>query len=594
MRIIELPADVVKRIAAGEVVVRPVSVVKELIENSIDAGAKTVTLYIENGGKSLIEVIDDGVGMERDEILLAIKPHTTSKIKDVSDLYSLSTYGFRGEALASIVNVSETSIISKTSNQAIGSEVIVRGGEVLKVNDISCNTGTTIRVRNLFFNIPARRRFLSSANIEARMITELFQKFMLSLPQTHLVLIKDGEQIYNAIPTSDILERILIIFPELRADHFIKIDAEDNGMRVSGYMTRLGIGLKNRIGQIFFVNGRYVRVSQLYKSFEVAVGSSASLHPYCIMYLKIPSDMIDVNVHPQKLEVKFSKYQKLQELIVRAVRKGLSSSISHKITVQKPLRSSSMGVESSRTADEKEIRTSSVFGEPRKSGSSSFVYERDKFRKVSKVSESSLFVGNESKEEASQEYLRISNLRIIGVLGERYIICQQADKLIFVDQHAAHERILYEDLKSKSEELLKPQILAFPIELKLDQLRLDILREKKEFLKKLGFEIDPKHDKAVIKTLPTILPSSKLEETLREIISELRIAEFVDESKVLDSIYAKLACASAVKTSDKLQLQDIYELIKKLLDRKLLTCPHGRPLMLEISEKDLDRWFKRS
>lgn len=580
MRILELPEEVVKRIAAGEVVTRPVSVVKELIENSVDAGAKTITLTIENGGKSLIEVIDDGTGMESEEIVLAIKPHTTSKIRDINDLYSLSTYGFRGEALASIVNVSETTITSKTAQQSTGTEVTVKGGEIVKIDEVSCNTGTSIRVKNLFFNIPARRKFLSSANIEGRMINELFQKFLLSLPQIHLIFFKDGEQIYNSPPTSNIVERIMTVFPELSPENFIKVDAEEDSIKVEGYVTRPGIGLRNRIGQIFFVNGRYVRVSQLYKTLETAFGSASSIYPYGVIYLQVPPDMIDVNVHPQKLEVKFSRYQRLHNLVVRAVREAIKSNVVHKINIQK-------------------IKTPELKKGPitpnthvRNTPPRIFNYEKTRFRETRKVSESISKIDVPKKVRSSEKLPEYP--KILGVLGERYIICQYEDKLIFIDQHAAHERILYEELKKRSEELLKPQTLSFPIELKLDRLRLDILREKIGILERLGFEIEIGEETAIIKTLPTILPISKLEETLREIISELRIAEFVEESKVLDSVYAKLACAAAVKTSDKLDAEDMNELVTNLFKRRLLTCPHGRPLMFEISERDLDRWFERS
>lgn len=583
MRIIELPEEIVKRIAAGEVVTRPVSVVKELIENSVDAGAKTILLRIENGGKSLIEVVDDGTGMEKEEILLAIKPHTTSKIRGINDLYSLSTYGFRGEALASIVNVSETTIISKTSSQTVGAEVIVKGGKVQKITEIACNTGTTIRVKNLFFNIPARRKFLSSANIEGRMITELFQKFLLSLPSIHLIFVKDGEQVYNAVPVSDLLERILMVFPELRADQLVKVEAHENRIKIYGYLSQPGIGLKNRTGQIFFVNGRYVRVSQLYKSLEVAIGTKTSLYPYSVIFLEVPPENIDVNVHPQKLEVKFSRYQRLHELIVKAVRNAFESNITHRIVFSKP--SSNKIEENQRTHES--TKKSFLFDDFKNSGN----YPKNVFRDVSRVSEP--FSTGIIRKEQPKEVEYSKDFKVIGVFGERYIICQYEDKLVFIDQHAAHERILYEELKSRSDELLKPQALAFPVELKLDRLRIDILREKLDFLNKLGFEIDLQEEKVLIKTLPVVLHFSKLEDALREIISELRIAEFVDENKILDSVYAKLACAAAVKTSDKLQLDDINELIKKIINRKLLTCPHGRPLMIEISEKDLDKWFGR-
>ncbi|MDI3472587.1 MAG: mismatch repair protein MutL [Thermotogaceae bacterium] len=585
MRIIELPEDVVKRIAAGEVVTRPVSVVKELVENSVDAGAETILLRIENGGKSLIEVVDDGSGMEKEEIILAIKPHTTSKIRDIKDLYSLSTYGFRGEALASIVNVSETTIISKTSSQTLGTELIVKGGEIQKIGEIACNTGTTVRVKNLFFNIPARRKFLSSANIEGRMITELFQKFLLSLLPIHLIFVRDGEQIYNAVPASDLLERILMVFPELEANQLVKVEAQENGVKIYGYLSRPGIGLKNRTGQIFFVNGRYVRVSQLYKTLETAVGAKTSLYPYSVIFLEVPPENIDVNVHPQKLEVKFSKYQRLHELLVKTVRNAFESNITHRIVSSRP--SSNKIVEGSRTR----IHESSKKGFLFEDSKDAISYQKNIFRDLSKVSET--FPDNFEKKEQVEEIEYPKKFKVIGVFGERYIICQYEDKLVFIDQHAAHERIIYEELKSKSDEFLKPQTLAFPVELKLDRLRLDILREKLDFLNKLGFEIDLQEEKAIIRTLPVILDISKLEETLREIISELRIAEFVDENKILDSVYAKLACSAAVKTSDKLQLDDIDELIKNVLSRKLLTCPHGRPLMIEISEKDLDKWFGR-
>ena len=564
-KIIELPNDVVRRIAAGEVITRPVSVVKELMENSIDAGAKRVSVSIENGGKSIIDVVDDGEGMEEDDLLIAIKPHTTSKIRNFEDVYNLESFGFRGEALSSIVAVSETIIISKTRDSDLGTEISLRASEIISIRKVPFQTGTRIIVKNLFFNLPARRRFLSSSAVEGRMIGDLFQKFLLSLLGHHLIFIRDGGQIYNAPPTSDPLERILMVFPELNRNDMVEFENEINGFKVWGFASRIGKGLKTKVGQIFFVNRRYVRVPLLYKIVEKVVKDvPLDSQPYVILYLQIPGKFVDINIHPQKLEVDFSNPNLINDLVYNSLMKVYRS--------QKSVGKIQLEFDKSR-------------GE----------------KKVSRPVEVHEFTWMGEKREGSTRKVgtvQVENLRFLGMLGGRYAILvsleSEEEKLVIVDVHAGHERIIYEELKDLSR--IGSQVLSFELTVHLDDTRLSVLKENPEILKKFGFEYEIAGKDMILKAIPKILPVSSVERTIIELLDELKLFGMLNEDEILDSIrrrIARISCSHALKTHDRMRDRDVMEIMKKLEKYGVKTCPHGRPIIMELSMRDLDRMFGR-
>ncbi len=556
-----LPEEVVRKIAAGEVVAGAFSVVKELVENSLDAGANRVEVEIKNGGKSYIKVKDNGHGMTKEEVLLAIQPHTTSKISSVEDLYRIDTYGFRGEALSSIVKVSRVTILSKKAGYD-GVEVVVEGGNVVSVKKVEAGTGTTIIVRDIFFNIPARRKFLKPAYIEGRMVTEQIQKFLLGKCDVHFVFVKDGEVLYNA-PPSDLLTRIAMVMPDAKPREMIKVNYEKTPVKINGFISSPGIWKRNRTGQFFFVNKRPVLSSELSYFLELGYGESKEKgkYPYAVVMIELPPDMVDVNVHPQKIEVKFTDPEIVKDAIRRSVKIALSSKIERKLEINKTGKIQSYGV----------AKTRSVFKEPA-------VFETTKE-----------FVSHLSPSEISE------NLpKFLLILKDRYILAEDEEGLLIIDYHAAHERVLYERLKEEFfDDGLRSGHLMFPINLPADPVSKDIVNRYREHLEKFGFEVELKEEEFEIKAVPVILPVDFVGEVFKEIIENLRLERFKELPEIIQKILSDLACKSAVRTGSRITEEDAKEVIREIYKYGVFSCPHGRPLVYRLNYKDIDRFFGR-
>ena len=584
-----LSQDIVRKIAAGEVVTGAFSVIKELIENSLDAEATQIVISAKNGGKEYISVIDNGLGMHGDDLKLSIKPHTTSKIERFSDLEKLVSYGFRGEALSTIASVSRMKISSRSKNDDLGLMLEITSGQIKKEQPISRDVGTTVEVYDLLYNTPARRKFLKSKAVEGRMITETVERFILSHPGVGFKYLRDGKLIYDASSTSTIKERITQLFPEMKTGDLIEIEGKEQipGISVSGFIVMPNKTRPNRLGEMIFVNGRYVKQPTL--NFSVEQGYAESLEkgrfPYCFIFLKLSPDQIDVNIHPQKLEVKFSNTAQVRKAITKTIRETLRNKGNFSISIEKR--------ESKKETYESLNNQKEVSKEPR------MLRERlnkENFSEINQNERSNLPIEVERSffrhlKKEKKEDNNIEQVELIGVLGERYIIAEVDKGLLIIDLHAAHERITYERLNEITE--VNSQNLLEPINVLLNETSMEIVKDSKALLNELGFYFDMHSDRIILKSVPYILDNSNLESAFRDIIDELRLGIFKNEKELRKAIIAEIACKSSFRTGDKMNFEQAKALIYELKKRKLLVCPHGRPLSMLLKFSDLDNYFSR-
>ncbi|MEN3008174.1 DNA mismatch repair endonuclease MutL [Pseudothermotoga sp.] len=549
MKIKRLDDSVVSKIAAGEVVVGIHSVVKELVENALDAGAKKIVVELLNGGKSEVKVKDDGEGMSKEDLLLCYLSHTTSKIDNFSDLSSLTSYGFRGEALHSICSVSKVKIISREVSSAIGHEIEVVAGNLVYDRPVYSDIGTTVIVRDLFFNVPARRKFLKSSAIESRMATEIFERFCLSKLNVHFVLVKEQQLAYD-LPPSDLLQRVKAIFPDVSIDSLKTFEIEHHGMTLKGCLSLSSFSKKGLIN--CFVNDRFVINQTLISAIYVAYADllEKGKHPFVVLNLSISPKEVDVNVHPQKLEVKFVD----EEEIFRFVRDSLKKFLS------KP------------TVKQIQIREKS--------------FVADSYGSYTVRTEPEVLI-----EPAKEKLLEESKFSILGVAKGRYILLETGEKLLILDFHAAHERIIFEQLMKSLLESISKKLLVGS-RLKFKETDIDLLVSS-HVLKQLGFELKVDGRDLVVEQIPNWMELYEVEEFLKDCLDELKLVDLQGMNETIKKILADHACKKSLRTRDKISESEMLELAKNIVEEGYSTCPHGRPLMFSIDFKDLDRFFGR-
>ncbi len=568
MAVIRLPDNVIRRIAAGEVVSHPYSVVKELVENSLDAHASSVKVKIHAGGKSRIVVEDDGDGMDKDDLNIAVLPHTTSKIKSFEDLFKLNSYGFRGEALASIGAVSKMRI-ETSKGEELGFAIEVNAGEVSPVVRIVKKKGTMVSVSELFFNVPARRKFLSSASVESRMVTETVQKFILS-HDLAFQYFRDDEEIFNIPKGLTLLERINSVFSK---EKLIEVNAIFGNVKVYGYVSAPEVGRKNRTAQAIFVNGRYVRSGLLMKAVEAGYAEHMKKgeFPVAVLFVEVPPDSVDVNVHPQKLEVRFGDSSRVFRAVSTAVRRAIAVPDVFQIThdteemrVEETPKVFEYNTKSVNSTNERSLSKPSFFGE-------SHAWE---FK-----------MGDDPQNASSTvEKVKLAESKVLGILHGRYIACESKNALYLIDMHAAHERIIYDELKSLA--LSSSQKLAVPVKLDLNEVQRELLEEHAEGMKSLGFE----WSNGELIGVPQIKKQLDWKEVFLETLEAFRLS-FAQDPR--DEFFATVACKAAVKSNERVSNEEIVELLKKIDALKVWACPHGRPLVYTLEFKRLDRYFGR-
>ncbi len=599
----------INHIAAGEVVERPSAVVKELVENAIDAKASAITVEIKSGGIDFIRVTDNGSGIDKEDIFNAFLRHSTSKIESADDLSSISSLGFRGEALSSISAVSQVELITKTSNSMIGTRYQIAGDKREEAEDIGCPNGTTILIRNLFFNTPARRKFLKSSTTEAGYINELMNRLAASKPNVSFKFINNNKVILHTSGNGNLKDIIYNIYGRDIAFNLIPVNVETEDISIDGYIANPSISRGNRNYENYFLNGRYIKSDIITKAIEEAYKPYTMNHkyPFTSLYIKMDPKSVDVNVHPTKLEVRFEEGNEIYDLIYNSIKNAL--------TTKEHIRRIKLAEEKSRVKETKSVNKEAP--EPfevnrirntylRETPKNQELSESAKETEIGKLREivqdsSNIIKKQKNKNQEIEQYSFLSKEaikehRIIGQVFLTYWLVEYEEKLYIIDQHAAHEKVLYEktikDLKEKN--ILK-QNLNPPIILTLSMREKEVVEKFKDEFSALGFEIEYfGGNEYAIREIPSDLDGLAQKDIFIELIDNLTDETYKQSSEVIIDKVASIACKAAVKGNQKLSTKEVHVLINSLLElENPYHCPHGRPTMILLSKYELEKRFKR-
>ena len=598
-----LDSVIANRIAAGEVVERPASIVKELVDNAIDAGATSITVEINNGGIDYIQVSDNGSGIEEGDVKKAFLPHATSKIKSLEDLDSIFTLGFRGEALSSIVSVSQVSMTTKTEQDELATTIEVEGGQFGSIKKTASVKGTKIKVRNLFYNTPARRKFLRKPSQEEAEITNVLSRFILAKPTIKFKYMADSKLVFSSDGTN-LLNAISCVYGTETALNVLPIDINNNNIHIHGYVSKLGFTKPNTTYQTLLVNGRYVideTVSKaVYMAFEEFLMSRQ--FPFFVINIDMPFTDVDVNVHPNKLSIKFSKPSLIFDLIYNGIRSAIYSSIKpeekdyNEVKTDLPIPEEEMVIET----DEEPV-VDYIIPDNKLTFNQSFNTEKVSFfDKVVNYQEPKTQTTVKSEIVSSEEniYQPISDFfdyNIIGEIFNEFIILERGEKCLLVDFHAGHERLLYDEFISKiKNNQIVIQDLLIPYIRKVNYKELEYLLSFKDDLEKLGFGIDQFSPTEIqINYVPMLVKDLNLKAFTDEILNDINNFK-PSVGYEIDSFLMKKACRSAVKAGQKLNELQIKQLLKNLdINKPVLLCPHGRPIVTVLTKSQIEKWFKR-
>lgn len=621
-----LKPNVYNKIAAGEVVERPASVVKELIENSIDAGATQIDISIINGGISLIEVGDNGFGIEGSEVGKAFLPHATSKVKDEDDLDCISTLGFRGEALASIASVSEITMITKTKEEEVGTKIELSGGQIVSETKTGAPNGTLIQVKNLFFNIPVRYKFLKKPKQEESAISEIISRLILANPTIAFKYMAENKVVYQS--NGQGLENALYsVYGTSILSNVFPIDMIINNMRIEGFIGKPTFSKPNTTYQTTIVNGRYVdcrlisiSINRVYEDYMMT-----RAYPFYVLHFDVPLEDIDVNVHPNKLEVRFVDQQKIFGSVNHVIDKALidfrNSQLAQEVRPERQnadeinyenpyehvapvnnviFNNEDVGVSENNSIineivlEKKTIDTENTDNAKLKQNvfipqSNDEITVRPCHFEPQPVLQQGLFAG-------FSKNFDLLSIKIIGKIFNTFIIVEVEDKVYLIDQHAAHERILYDKLiDSLKKGELRTQPMLIPFILETNNIEHSFINDNLQNLKELGFEIEDFGGNSYkISTVPFNLPALELGGFFKEVLKDMNsILNLKTKDLVMDK-FAQSACKHAVKGGDDLEKEEIVNLLEDVArSNSQLQCPHGRPFVVEITRREIDKWFKR-
>lgn len=657
MAINVLSPKIYNRIAAGEVVEKPASVVKELVENSLDAGANKIRVEIVDGGIKKISVSDNGCGIDKQDLPLAFLPHATSKIKDIEDLDGIATLGFRGEALASIASVSMVTLTTKTANAESGFKVEANGGEISKISEIARLDGTTIVVQNLFYNTPVRAKFLKKPKSEESEVTHLIEKFMMANPEVSFEYVVDDKVIYNhASGTLD--ETIYLIYGRDVYDNLLKLDYLEDEIKVEGFVVSPKLSRPNRTYQSLFINGRYVENYMVSACVQGAYEPMLmkGRFPIYVIKISLPYDRVDVNVHPNKREVKFENSSRIFGIIRRAVERALISSnliadfeftnkeeqewskfniknennpvetgfnsfhkskfdklmdgegASYKVSVDSeeaqekivsPKEYQKCGIEIINMPQFSTVKSDEKKDKNRRGGNIFFDHSGDSLLREVEISI------KKDQEQQKQEQIKTTDyveekfltskaeeIKIVGVVFKTYIITEFDESIYLIDQHAMHERQLYDKLKKQIEENnIAKQDMLIPYAFDLVAKDKQIFESKLSSLNKIGFDIKENGNTFEITAVPFVLSAINLEKFVAEVLVE-DSDNITKASQIINEKLCQTACKHAIRAGDSVTKEEIFYLIEKMKDGVVL-CPHGRPIIAKMTKKELEKMFKR-
>ncbi|NCC87392.1 MAG: DNA mismatch repair endonuclease MutL [Clostridia bacterium] len=643
-----LPKHLAELIAAGEVVERPASVIKELIENSIDAGSTSITVEIKHGGITYIRITDNGCGIEREDVSKAFLSHATSKIAIPDDLASIGTLGFRGEALASIAAVSKTEIITKTVEEQIGTRCVVVGSEQVEFDDAGCPQGTTIVVRDIFYNTPARMKFLKKDVTEGNAVAAVVDRLALSHPEIGIRFIRDSKETLLTPGDGKLESAIYAVFGKEFSQGLISTDYELNGIGVSGFISKPLASRSNRSMQFFFLNGRLVKsqtataaIEQSYKN-SIMVGK----FPSCVLNIVAPYESVDVNVHPAKTQVRFENEKKIFDAVYYAVKSSLDKkdtpaqvdlsklkSTSNFASVQKSEQIAFAKKNEDFWQTKKASDYTAVQNKPQKKEEpiaqeiyKTFLAQPPQAEYKTKNDEEPQFVKKresnvinneplkqvEVKENLNNQQNLIQelpiqdeqqqpinsasqeiNFKIIGEAFKTYIIVELDKKLLIIDKHAAHERMIYEQLKS-NQKLSNTQLLLSPVTVTVSKEEYSVLMDSKELLSNAGFELDDfGAGTVVVRECPVELGTQDITQMVQELAGYL-LSNREPVLEQLDWIYHSTACRAAIKAGDKTSDYELLHFVKTLLSNESIRyCPHGRPVFIQMTKSELEKQFGR-
>ncbi len=599
MKVKVLDSHLVNKIAAGEVIERPASVVKELIENALDAGAMKIELFIEGSGQQRLCVADDGEGMSQEDLLLAIQRHTTSKISSEDDLFRINTLGFRGEALASIVEVSQTVIVSKDDASPEGVRVEIEGGHVKSIKAAGRARGTTVDVRELFFNLPARRKFLKSEKTEFFHIVRTIKRFVLAYPGVHFRVEHNAKKILDAPPSSDLRQAIAHLYNAELAKALLDARAEIPGLKIHGLISSPPMTRSDRTEQFIFVNGRFVKDPQINYALSMAYDSllKSEQHPYIFLFIEIDPQAVDVNVHPQKAEVRFAEPIKVQAVVRQAITKALTSAHAVPRFERRPSAPLS-GQAQGPTAPPRAER----FGAASCSQKRSHLNVPACPAEVKAPSSSPLDLRKEIEELRQQPAPSpVPTFRVLGQLHGTYILVQTESGLEIIDQHVAHERILYEKFLAQLKEgQIARQRLLIPVTVEMPPDQAELLAAHlKELDERLGIGLEHFGGGTfILRDWPQVLTSdwskADFKEAIEHVLSVLEHEAEPTLEELAKTLAARVACEGAVVKNKPLRPEEMQELVRQLRRaQNPYSCPHGRPVVLAYSLEELEKKFGR-
>lgn len=689
MKINVLPQSIANMIAAGEVVERPASVVKELAENSIDAGAKSITVEIKKGGMAYIRITDDGCGIAPDEVVTAFKRHATSKIKTEEDLNAIYTLGFRGEALASIAAVARVDIFTKTKEESFGYSASIEGGDVTESGEAGCPDGTTITVRDLFFNTPARMKFLKNDATETSYVTDVVHKMILSHPEVAVKLIVNGKTVIASPGDGNVLSGVRAVFGKDYISHMNEISYSEDGISVTGYAGTNTLARKDRRQQVFFINGRYIKSKVISAALTEAYQNVMMVgrFPVAVISIKLSGSFVDVNVHPTKTEVRFSDDKKIYSAVYWAVKNALSSkknipeiSISQAADMQETLKVRKDIVKEQTQAKQLDInllkdtyiqsknveikKESPKVAETPRSESDKVVeklrshiednvfftkgdmasfkeppsaqYSAEKKEDTPPAVQADIIkekpytadiknpgektqsapIMQEPLREARKEvpdlgeekaeiepakndkpiYRSGIDFAVIGQIFNTYIIVQKDNEMLIIDQHAAHERLYFEELiEEYRRKGIKSQMLLMPVTVDFDPVRFDTVINNLDSFSDLGFECEQFGDRSIIvRAVPGTMSDGEIKDTVIDISALLEKGTGDIRKTLMEDVLHTMACKRAIKGNRKLSFEEMETLVQKVLSfDSINTCPHGRPIITSMTKYELEKSFKR-
>lgn len=633
-RINVLPKEIYQLIAAGEVVERPSSVVKEMIENSLDAGAKNITLEIKNGGSTYIRITDDGCGIERDDVRKVFISHATSKISKKDDLNSIATLGFRGEAMASISAVSKVELLTKAENEEIGTRYEIAGGEELEFDDAGCPNGTTIVVRDIFFNTPARMKFLKKDVTEGNQVAGIVDRMAISHPDISFRFIRDGKQVLITSGNGDLKSTVYSVLGKEMSDSLMSVDYSFNDMRITGFVSKPTASRKSRAGQYFYINNRIVKSKTAMAALEQAYKNTIMVgrFPACVLNIELNPAQVDVNVHPAKTEVRFANEKPIFDLVYYAVKTAIENDRTVKEVEFKenPIyRQETKNVYQNN--DNKLFQAKFDFFKKKDEPPSQQVIKtkpRENFWQVEapkpeykiardekpkarvdinieyeEPEEISTAKSEDAPKERDIEKVVITdekdnenfipNFKLIGEAFKTYLIVEIENELYFIDKHAAHERMNFERFKAQA--TVETQMLLAPVVVNLTKDEFIAISENIELIKKCGFELEEfGESQIIVRAIPSLVDGDSVKDLMLEIAQKLLEHKTDILPDKIDWIYHSASCRGAVKAGDYTSRQEQEMFVKKLLSMpNIRFCPHGRPVFIKMSKYDIEKQFGR-